>query len=86
MVSYHTHPAQQRDEKSAARLGLQALVIGANNPPGGKPMGGAALYDALYATGYHANLNTTRALQSKTSRVRWACALCSTSGARTATQ
>ena len=47
---------------SAARLGLQALVIGANNPPGGKPMGGAALYDALYATGYHANLNTTRAL------------------------
>ena len=49
---------------SAARLGLQALVIGANNPPGGKPMGGAALYDALYATGYHANLNTTRALHS----------------------
>ena len=49
---------------SAARLGLQALVIGANNPPGGKPMGGAALYDALYATGYHANLNTTRALQT----------------------
>ena len=58
---------------SAARLGLQALVIGANNPPGGKPMGGAALYDALYATGYHANLNTTRALQSMPPRPAVLC-------------
>ena len=45
------------------RSSLAFALVVATPAAAGAAMTGAKLYDALYATGYHANLNTTRATQ-----------------------